>query len=78
LTGPDSFQPFNKGRLVAKPNYQYEKRSKELAKKKKKEEKLRRRQENSARNRGEGDEPEEGQEAGESTEKPAGDSAPGA
>jgi len=30
---------------VAKPNYQYEKRSKELAKKKKKEEKLRRKQE---------------------------------
>lgn len=29
---------------MAKPNYQYEKRSKELAKKKKKEEKLRRRQ----------------------------------
>ena len=30
---------------MAKPNYQYEKRSKELAKKKKKEEKLRRKQE---------------------------------
>jgi len=34
---------------VAKPNYQYEKRSKELAKKKKKEEKLRRKQENAGR-----------------------------
>jgi len=34
----------SKGRPVAKPNYQYEKRIKELAKKKKKEEKLRRRQ----------------------------------
>ena len=30
---------------MAKPNYQYEKRSKELAKKKKKDEKLRRKQE---------------------------------
>ena len=34
---------------MAKPNYQYEKRSKELAKKKKKEEKLRRKQENAGR-----------------------------
>jgi len=34
---------------VAKPNYQYEKRSKELAKKKKKEEKLRRKQESAGR-----------------------------
>ncbi len=34
---------------MAKPNYQYEKRSKELAKKKKKEEKLRRKQENASR-----------------------------
>ena len=34
---------------MAKPNYQYEKRSKELAKKKKKEEKLKRKQENAAR-----------------------------
>jgi hypothetical protein len=34
---------------VAKPNYQYEKRAKELAKKKKKEEKLRRKQENAQR-----------------------------
>jgi len=34
---------------VAKPNYQYEKRSKELAKKKKKEEKLRRKQETAGR-----------------------------
>jgi len=39
---------------VAKPNYQYEKRSKELAKKKKKEEKLKRKQE-----RGGADEPDE-------------------
>lgn len=31
---------------MAKPNYQYEKRAKELAKKKKKEEKLRRKQDN--------------------------------
>lgn len=34
---------------MAKPNYQYEKRSKELAKKKKKEEKLRRKQESAGR-----------------------------
>ena len=34
---------------MAKPNYQYEKRAKELAKKKKKEEKLRRKQEVSSR-----------------------------
>ncbi|MBA4358313.1 MAG: hypothetical protein KKA55_05080 [Proteobacteria bacterium] len=34
---------------MAKPNYQYEKRSKELAKKKKKEEKLRRKQESAHR-----------------------------
>ena len=34
---------------MAKPNYQYEKRAKELAKKKKKEEKLRRKQENAQR-----------------------------
>ncbi len=34
---------------MAKPNYQYEKRSKELAKKKKKEEKLKRKQENAGR-----------------------------
>ncbi len=34
---------------MAKPNYQYEKRAKELAKKKKKEEKLRRKQETAQR-----------------------------
>lgn len=34
---------------MAKPNYQYEKRAKELAKKKKKEEKLKRKQENASR-----------------------------
>lgn len=34
---------------MAKPNYQYEKRAKELAKKKKKEEKLRRKQDNAQR-----------------------------
>lgn len=34
---------------MAKPNYQYEKRAKELAKKKKKEEKLRRKQDNASR-----------------------------
>jgi len=34
---------------VAKPNYQYEKRAKELAKKKKKEEKLKRKQEVASR-----------------------------
>lgn len=38
---------------MAKPNYQFEKRAKELAKKKKKEEKLKRRQE--AKNAGPGD-----------------------
>lgn len=46
---------------MAKPNYQYEKRAKELAKKKKKEEKLRRRQENASRPAE--DEPAEGQDA---------------
>lgn len=46
---------------MAKPNYQYEKRAKELAKKKKKEEKLRRRQENASRPAGE--EPAEGQDS---------------
>jgi len=40
---------------VAKPNYQYEKRAKELAKKKKKEEKLRRKQDNAQRGVGDSD-----------------------
>lgn len=39
---------------MAKPNYQYEKRARELAKKQKKEEKLKRRQENAAQNKGDG------------------------
>lgn len=43
---------------MAKPNYQYEKRAKELAKKKKKEEKLRRKQENAQRGVGDQDSPE--------------------
>jgi len=37
---------------MAKPNYQYEKRARELAKKQKKEDKLKRRQENAAHNKG--------------------------
>jgi len=47
---------------VAKPNYQYEKRAKELAKKKKKEEKLRRKQETAQRG---GSEPEDVEAPGE-------------
>ena len=43
---------------MAKPNYQYEKRAKELAKKKKKEEKLRRKQENAQRGVSDTDSPE--------------------
>ncbi len=45
---------------MAKPNYQYEKRQKELEKKRKKEEKLKRKQERPA-------ETEEGQEAVDGT-----------
>jgi hypothetical protein len=56
---------------VAKPNYQYEKRAKELAKKKKKEEKLRRKQENAQRGVGDQDSPE-----GAEGEAPVGDEAP--
>jgi len=37
---------------MAKPNYQYEKRARELAKKQKKEDKLKRRQENAAHDKG--------------------------
>jgi hypothetical protein len=48
---------------VAKPNYQYEKRAKELAKKKKKEEKLRRKQENTQRGVSDTDSPEDAQGA---------------
>jgi hypothetical protein len=60
---------------VAKPNYQYEKRAKELAKKKKKEEKLRRRQENVARGiTGDAEEPAEGQ--GAPTQEPGEPQAP--
>lgn len=40
---------------MAKPNYQYEKRARELAKKQKKEEKLKRRQENAAHSKGDGE-----------------------
>jgi hypothetical protein len=54
---------------VARTNYQYEKRAKELAKKKKKEEKLRRRQENTART-GETASPEAGQESQEPSGSP--------
>ncbi|HWR04426.1 MAG TPA: hypothetical protein VN419_10450 [Humidesulfovibrio sp.] len=56
---------------MAKPNYQYEKRAKELAKKKKKEEKLRRKQENAQRGVGDADETPEG-----GAEAPAEDATP--
>lgn len=42
---------------MAKPNYQYEKRQKDLAKKKKKEEKLKRKQERSTSQPEDGDTP---------------------
>jgi hypothetical protein len=45
---------------VAKPNYQHEKRARELAKKQKKEEKLKRRQEHAAHPEGSGETPEGG------------------
>lgn len=52
---------------MAKPNYQYEKRAKELAKKKKKEEKLLRKQENARRAANERDgEPLDGEPSDES------------
>jgi hypothetical protein len=63
--GPVTAQPTtNKttGLPVAKPNYQFEKRQKELAKKKKKEEKLARKQAGT---------PEPADEAGTPEEKPA-------
>jgi len=57
---------------VAKPNYQYEKRAKELAKKKKKEEKLRRKQDNAQRGVNDAGEPVEG----EAPAAPVGEEAP--
>ncbi len=39
---------------MGRPNYQYEKRARELAKKKKKEDKLKRRQEKNAQGQGDG------------------------
>jgi len=41
-----SYRPDQKGNAMAKPNYEFKKRQKELAKKKKKEEKKQRKQEN--------------------------------
>lgn len=56
---------------MAKPNYQYEKRAKELAKKKKKEEKLRRKQETAQRGVNEPENVEApGEEAPASSEPP--------
>ena len=54
---------------MATPNYSYEKRQKELAKKRKKEDKLKRKAE------GKPDEPEDGSEADSGAESPDGELA---
>lgn len=55
---------------MATPNYGYEKRQKELAKKRKKEDKLKRKAE------GKPDEPDDSGEAGDSTQAPKEDTTP--
>ncbi len=52
---PSTTNPVRKEPQLAQPNYQYEKRQKELAKKKKKEEKLKRKQDKGDTQPAEGD-----------------------
>ena len=58
-----------KGVVLAKPNYKFEKRQKEMAKKKKKEAKLKRKQEKKQDGLGFDDEPDDGSD--EENEDPA-------